>query len=178
LDTSKRIEMKDLLAARVVSSVKDGVKILGGGAERFKSLGVSLDLEVADATKSAIEAIQQTGGSLSVQYRTPHMMEYHLKPYKFFERNIPKCPMPPNKQIKKLEKLKMKGLNVSYPSAPWLTDNYEEIMEERAEKKRRMRSAQHADILPVYPVPRLPHAKSDQVRYGRDYLNKKFKFAL
>jgi large subunit ribosomal protein L15 len=33
LDTSKTIEMKDLLEAGVVSKVKDGVKILGKGLE-------------------------------------------------------------------------------------------------------------------------------------------------
>ncbi len=47
--------------------------------------------------------------------------------------------MPHNKAIKKLEKLKKKGLEVSYPSAPWFNDNYESIMEEKEEKKRRMR---------------------------------------
>jgi len=36
-----------------------------------------------------------------------------------------KTPMPPNKQIKKLEKLKAKGFEVNYPSAPWFTDNYD-----------------------------------------------------
>ena len=33
LDTTKVIEMKDLLEAGVVSKVKDGVKILGKGLE-------------------------------------------------------------------------------------------------------------------------------------------------
>jgi len=35
--------------------------------------------------------------------------------------------MPPNKQIKKLERLKAKGIEVSYPDAPWFTDNFEAI---------------------------------------------------
>ena len=52
-------------------------------------------------------------------------MRQHMKPHKFDERKELKTPMPPNKKIKKLEKLKAKGLEVTYPSAPWFTDNYE-----------------------------------------------------
>jgi hypothetical protein len=33
--------------------------------------------------------------------------------------------MPSPKDVKKLEYLKFKGINVSYPSAPWFTDNQE-----------------------------------------------------
>ena len=178
IDASKPIDMKGLLEARVVSKVRDGVKILGNGADRFKELGVTLNIEVADATTQAIETIQQTGGSLSVKYRTPLLMQYHLRPHKFFDRNEPKTPMPHNKAIKKLERLKRKGLSVSYPSAPWLTDNYDEVMEERAEKKRRMKSAQHAELLPVYPVPRIPHMSLDKPRLGRDHIQNKFHFKL
>lgn len=50
--------MKDLLDSGVISRVKDGVKILGQGAERFKSLNVSVNLEVADASGPAIDAIK------------------------------------------------------------------------------------------------------------------------
>ena len=50
IDASKPIDMKGLLEARVVSKVRDGVKILGNGADRFKELGVTLNIEVADAT--------------------------------------------------------------------------------------------------------------------------------
>jgi hypothetical protein len=66
-------------------------------------------------------------------------MRSHLKPHKFDERKELKVPMPHNKEIKRLEKLKVKGLSVSYPSAPWFTDNYEKIINERAEKSRRMK---------------------------------------
>lgn len=49
-----------------MSSVKDGIKILGKGAEKFKALNVKLDLEVSDASKIAIDAIKEAGGSISV----------------------------------------------------------------------------------------------------------------
>ena len=167
--------MKDLLNAGVISKVQDGVKILGKGSEKFKQLNVSLNLEVSDASKIAIDAIKQAGGSLSVQYRTNLIMRSHLKPHKFDERKELKTPMPPNKQIKKLEKLKSKGLEVFYPSAPWFTDNFEQIMAERAEKKRRMREGANNEMLPVYPAPRIPYMSENKPREQRDILPIKFK---
>lgn len=49
--------MKDLKDAGVVSKVKDGVKILSKGIDQFKQLNVKLNLEVADASSTALEAI-------------------------------------------------------------------------------------------------------------------------
>lgn len=49
--------------------------------------------------------------------------------------------MPHAKAIRKLEKLKRKGLDVNYPDAPWITDNYDKVMGEHAEKQRRMAEA-------------------------------------
>lgn len=57
IDASKPVQMKDLLDSGVVTKVRDGVKILGKGAERFKSMNIKLDMEVADASKPALEAI-------------------------------------------------------------------------------------------------------------------------
>lgn len=74
IDPTKKIDMKDMLELGVISKVNDGVKILGKGAERFKSLGVKLDMEIADATGSAIDAVKSTGGSLNVEYRTDLIM--------------------------------------------------------------------------------------------------------
>jgi ribosomal protein L15 len=50
--------MKDLLDSGVISKVQDGVKILAKGAERFKALNVSVNLEISDASKYAIDAIK------------------------------------------------------------------------------------------------------------------------
>lgn len=99
-----------------------------------------------------------------------------MKPHKFDERKELKTPMPPNKKIKKLEKLKAKGMEVSYPSAPWFTDNYDQIMEERAEKKRRMREGFNNEMLPVYPAPRIEGMSLDKPRVQREDLPIKFRF--
>ena len=68
-------------------------------------------------------------------------MRAHLQPHKFNQNKELKTPMPHNKALKKLEKMKSKGLDVNYPNTPWFTDNYEKIHAERDEKKRRMREA-------------------------------------
>ena len=103
-------------------------------------------------------------------------MRNHLKPHKFDDWKELKVPMPPNKQIKKMERLRSKGLEVSYPSAPWFTDNLEEIQKERDDKKRRIKEGQNAELLPIYPAPRIPGMSVDKPRVGRDDLVHRFKF--
>jgi hypothetical protein len=84
--------------------------------------------------------------------------------------------MPPNKELKKLERLEKKGLEVSYPTAPWFTDNKEQIMSERAEKKRRIKEGAGHELLPVYPAPRIPYMNEHKPIIGRELLPSKFKF--
>ena len=127
LDTSKQIDMKALLEAGVVSKISHGVKLLAKGVEKFQQLNTPVNLQISDASKVAIEAVKATGGSLAVEYRTPLILRNHLKPHKFDEHRDLKTPMPPNKQIKKLERLRTKGLEVNYPDAPWFTENKEAI---------------------------------------------------
>jgi large subunit ribosomal protein L15 len=127
LDTSKQIDMKALLEAGVVSKISHGVKLLAKGVEKFQQLNTPVNLQISDASKVAIEAVKAAGGNLSVEYRTPLILRNHLKPHKFDEHKELKTPMPPNKQIKKLERLRTKGLEVNYPDAPWFTDNREAI---------------------------------------------------
>ena len=64
LDTSKTITHKDLKDAGVITKVKDGVKLLSKGVEHFKALNIKIDIEVADASASALEAIKSAGGSV------------------------------------------------------------------------------------------------------------------
>lgn len=67
--------------------------------------------------------------------------------------------MPPPKKVKKLEKLRAKGIEVSYPSAPWFTDNVEHLDKEKQERSRRIKEAQHSDLLPEYPADRSPRSE-------------------
>ncbi|MCI0599399.1 MAG: 50S ribosomal protein L15 [Beijerinckiaceae bacterium] len=61
LDASAVVTIEALVGAGVCTKPRDGVKILGKG-----TLTVKLAFEAAAASKSAVEAIQATGGSITV----------------------------------------------------------------------------------------------------------------
>lgn len=61
LDVTKPVTEAALVAAGVLSKVRDGVKILGAGEFKAK-----LAFEVAGASKSAQAAIEKAGGSLKL----------------------------------------------------------------------------------------------------------------
>ena len=61
LDTSAPVTVETLVAAGVLSKPRDGVKILGSG-----ELSAKLTFQVAGASKSALEAIERAGGSVTV----------------------------------------------------------------------------------------------------------------
>lgn len=61
LDAKKTIDVAALVAAGVVRREKDGVRVLSDG-----DLKAKLTLEVAGASKSAIEKIEKAGGSVKL----------------------------------------------------------------------------------------------------------------
>ncbi|MDB5560107.1 MAG: ribosomal protein, partial [Enterovirga sp.] len=61
LDASAAVTVETLVAAGVLSKPRDGVKILGSG-----ELNAKLTFQVAGASKSALEAIERAGGSVTV----------------------------------------------------------------------------------------------------------------
>ncbi|MGY2051755.1 50S ribosomal protein L15 [Methylobacterium sp. JK268] len=60
LDPSAPVTVEALVAAGVVSRVRDGVKILGVG-----ELSATLTFQVARASKSAVAAIEKAGGTVT-----------------------------------------------------------------------------------------------------------------
>jgi large subunit ribosomal protein L15 len=61
LDATLTIDAAALVAAGVIRRAKDGVRVLGSGELKAK-----VSLEVAYATKSAVEAIEKAGGSVTM----------------------------------------------------------------------------------------------------------------
>ena len=61
LDAATPVTLEALIAAGVVSKPRDGVKILGVG-----ELTAKLSFQVAGASKSAVEAIEKAGGSVTL----------------------------------------------------------------------------------------------------------------
>ena len=178
IDATKTITMKNLQDSGCLSNIKFGVKVLSKGAEKLKELGIPIHLEASDASLSAIEMIRNTGGSIRVVYRTPLLMRYHLKPHKFASYKELKTPMPPQKRVIKLERLKEKGLDVDYPRAPWYTDNKDAILAEEAERIKRMQQGQYADLLPQLPADRSAGCGKDRPRVERHELPRVYKFPL
>ena len=86
--------------------------------------------------------------------------------------------MPPQKRVIKLEKLREKGLEVEYPRAPWYTDNKDSILAEEADREKRIKEAQFADILPQLPADRSPGSGKDRPRKERQDLPRVYKFPL
>ncbi len=62
LDAKKVIDAAALKEAGVIRRERDGVRILGGSEAKTK-----FNLEVAGASKSAVEAIEKAGGSVKMQ---------------------------------------------------------------------------------------------------------------
>ncbi len=62
LDASKTVDAAALIAAGVIRREKDGVRILGMG-----DLKARLQLVISGATKSAREAIEKAGGSVTLK---------------------------------------------------------------------------------------------------------------
>lgn len=67
LDASAKIDEAALVASGLVRRVRDGVRVLGRG--ELTSDG--LNIEVTGASKSAVEAVQAKGGTLTVTAPAP-----------------------------------------------------------------------------------------------------------
>ncbi len=68
--TGGTVSIESLMEAGVVSRARDGVKLLGQG-----ELTAKLVVEVAAASKSAIEAIEKAGGSVTLLRPKPQAAE-------------------------------------------------------------------------------------------------------
>ena len=85
--------------------------------------------------------------------------------------------MPPPKAVKRLEKIRAKGAEVEYPSAPWFTDHKEQIEQESVERQRRINEAPNADLLPEFPANRSEGVGAGRQRTHRKPLFKTFRYA-
>lgn len=69
-----------------------------------------------------IDAVKSLGGNIKVIYNTPLTLDIQLKPHKHVLGHLVKTPMPPPQKVLKLEAMKLKGVDVEYPKAPWFDD--------------------------------------------------------
>lgn len=163
--------MRDLFEGSVINKCEYGVKLLGKGYIDFKHLNIPMHLEVSDASKTAIDAIKAAGGSIKVVYHTDTTLKKHIKPHKFINPNV-KIPMPPPDKVLKLEKIRDKGIEVVYPTAPWYEDYKAKKLAEEEEAKKRQKTPGEI-LVPSIPVDR---SGSDKPRIQRKEIPKKFDF--
>ncbi len=63
LDKAATVTVESLVAAGVIARARDGVKLLGVG-----ELTAKLSFEVTRASKSAVEAVEKAGGSVTTKF--------------------------------------------------------------------------------------------------------------
>lgn len=163
--------MKDLFESSVINKCTYGVKLLGKGYLDFKKLNLPMHLEVSDASQSAIEAIKEAGGSIKVVYHTETTLKKFIKPHKFLNPNV-KIPMPPPDKVLKLEKIRDKGVEVEYPTAPWYEEYKAKILAEEEEAKNKKKTPGEI-LVPEIPVDRSPNSKP---RYEKKVITRKFDY--
>ncbi|MDR3528161.1 MAG: 50S ribosomal protein L15 [Rhizomicrobium sp.] len=83
LDASAKIDSAMLLKAGVVGKSRDGIRLLGKG-----ELTTKIEIEVAGASKAAIEAVEKAGGSVIVTYTKKVTLNKKGEPGKRQQRRI------------------------------------------------------------------------------------------
>jgi large subunit ribosomal protein L15 len=81
LDGSVKLDLGVLKKAGLVSKSRDGVRLLAKGEIKSK-----LDFEVAGASKSAVEAVQKVGGTVTVTFKKKAYMNKKGEPGKRVQR--------------------------------------------------------------------------------------------
>ncbi len=83
LDAAGKIDLEVLKKAGLVSKSRDGVRLLAKGDIKAK-----LDITVAGASKSAVEAVEKAGGSVTVTFKKKVYMNKKGAPGKRQQRRI------------------------------------------------------------------------------------------
>lgn len=93
IDPKNPITLKELLDSRAVHGIKDGVKLLGRGAESFTH---PINIEVSRASASAIAAIEAAGGKVTTRYFTKDSIRRFTKPHLYADEDgvIPEFKLP------------------------------------------------------------------------------------
>ena len=176
LDPSKPITMKDLFDCGAFRNIKYGVKVLGRGSDLLKENPIALNLEVSDASQSAIDAIKEAGGSVTSVYHTETTLKRLIKPFKFVLPEA-KIPMPSQKKVLQFEKMKEKGMEVRHPPAPWYEEFKAQQEKEREEFDARKKT-RGEELLPQYPADRSPGVSLNKPIYEKEEISRQVKYPI
>ena len=95
LDPHKQITPKELWESRLVTRLRDGIKLLARGKEDLKT---PIDIMVSKASAKAIEAVEAAGGKIITRYYTKDSMSRLIrgeainldKPLPVGEKHVPR----------------------------------------------------------------------------------------
>ncbi|GAA6000385.1 hypothetical protein JCM10207_007990 [Rhodosporidiobolus poonsookiae] len=82
IDPSRPITMRELYETRCVHGIKDGVKLLGDGAEHLTTPG--LNITVSKASQAAIAAVEKLDGTLVARYENRLTLRALIRPQSFY----------------------------------------------------------------------------------------------
>ncbi|KAF8819010.1 putative ribosomal protein L15 [Cardiosporidium cionae] len=111
--------------------VKNGIRLFNVNAYPFP---YKIDIEVATADQSSIDAIKHVGGTVTIVYLNRLNLRAHLKPFKF--EVLPQTARPPIASVLFLEKMRARGCAVRYIKPLWLIEEEQrmkaQLMEQEA----------------------------------------------
>ncbi|KAK4058426.1 YmL10 [Microbotryomycetes sp. JL221] len=87
IDPTQPITMRELYQTRCVHGIKDGVKLLGDGAEHWRTPNVHIT--VSRASQSAIKSIEALNGTLVARYENRLTLRALTRPESFWRKGLP-----------------------------------------------------------------------------------------
>ena len=133
-----------------------------------------MHFEVQHASQSVIDVVNELGGSVKIVYHTPTTLVRHLKPHKFWKKEI-KTPMPPPKKVLQMEKMRDKGCLVEYPTAPWY-DEYKTKIDEASRIASERKKTIGEQLVPKIPMDRFEGQSDNIPRAQRPVLQREYKY--
>ncbi|KAI1827395.1 ribosomal protein L18e/L15P [Xylaria intraflava] len=121
LDPTKPITPKELIQSKLVGSIKDGIKLLGRGAEVLKQ---PVDIMVSRASAGAISGVERAGGKIMTRYYTRASIR-RLVQGKSVNTDLP-LPVGPEHVEPVLEAVRKKGFTYRLPdpTSRWEIEYY------------------------------------------------------
>ena len=122
LDVNFPITQRHLKECKCITRIRNGVKLFNVNDYPFP---YKINIEVAGADQSSIDAIKRIGGSVTIVYMDRVGLRAHVKPYRF--DILPKSARPSNDMVHYLEKLRARGALVRYIKPLWLINEEKRV---------------------------------------------------
>lgn len=173
LNPAEPITVRHLGLSGAFSKVKNGVKLLGKGAELLDTIP-PINIIVNRASKTVIDSILKNKGNIVCEYKSRIGLKFLLKPYKFIKPiRDPVLTYRKAMVYMNLEKL---GAKVKFIKPNWMNQEYEKLKEKINKMKASMNAQPNSNLLPVYPVVRYKGMNDNKIRKGNVVRSRKITF--